>query len=243
MVPEIDTKTFIDAIQAGDIKLIQRVALKLDNEQVAIGLQKAIVCNQYDIAELLLPQLQTQENTKNLFLQLLLLGAQRGLLNIVQLLLPSCGFTEDNTAQGNEALLAAVEGGYTNVVEALVPYSNPKDDDNLALRIAIRQGDVPIVKLLIPVSNPNDHHGYLLQMAFQSYTINDQNPNHLETVKLLIPHCDYKLVIDRLNKNKHNKTVLQQCIDDYETLLQRDRLHQTLEPIAVQKTVSEKRKM
>lgn len=91
------------------------------------------------------------------------------------------------------------------------------------------------VKRLIPVSNPKIGFSEALQEASKN--------GHIECIKLLIPVSDYKKVIKQMQKYHQDITTLQQCIDEYETLQQKERLTHILDAVSNKQNNSNKRKM
>lgn len=162
---------------------------------------------------------------------LLIDAAQQGRIQEVINLIP----VSDPKATDSEALLSAVLNGYIDIVKLLLPVSDPKANYSSILRWAVYYGREEMVKLLIPVSDAKAKNSYALWVATEY--------NKTECIKLLLPVSDYHLVAQKFSERGYDITVLEQCIEEYEALLQKDRLNNTLSETAETKNNFNKRKM
>ena len=165
-----------------------------------------------------------EHNTK-----LLIEASNRGDFDEVKRLIP----VSDPKFNHSEALLSAVVNGYIDIVKLLIPVSDPKANYSWALLNAAHFGHADIVKLLIPVSDPKASSSYALQAA----------ASKSEIIQLLLPFSDYYLAKQELLECNKNITVLQQCIDEYEALQQKERLISILDERFEKTNPSIKRKM
>lgn len=127
--------------------------------------------------------------------------------------------TKTQIQQNTKLLIQVSTVGTLDEVRRLIPVSNPKAYDSAALAQAVFWGNTETVQLLLPVSDPKADDSYALQQA----AIN----GHTEIVKLLIPVSDYDLVLQGM-QNHPNYDIFQQCVDEYESLLQKEILTQAL---------------
>lgn len=119
-----------------------------------------------------------------------------------------------------ELLMRASQNGDVDEVKRLIPVSNPKSYNSDPLRSAAYKGYLEIVQLLIPVSDPTANDNSALFWAARN--------EHTECVKLLIPVSDYQMLLQDKSRRVYN-TLLQQCVDEYEALQQKERLLNQLE--------------
>lgn len=169
---------------------------------------------------------QTENNTT-----LLVKASHNGDINEVKRLVP----ISDPKAHSSYALLTACLYGHTEVVKLLLPVSDPMVENSYPLRAAARAGYLDIVKLLLPVSEPKAQGSYALRLAAQE--------GHIECVTLLLPVSDYQLVVKKLLDENKDVTLLQQCIDEYESLQQKERLTIQVDKVVENANKSVKRKM
>lgn len=139
-----------------------------------------------------------------------------------------------DTRKNTLLLVQAAKNGHVSEVIALIPLSNPKSKNSEALRLAAEAGKTECVKLLIPVSDPKARDSEALFWA----TLYDQP----EAMKLLIPVSDYQFVLNTYSGLK-GTPLLQQCIDEHEALLQKERLTNELDGIFEQSNSLLKRKL
>ena len=66
---------------------------------------------------------------------------------------------------------------------------------------------------------------------------------HTECVKLLIPVSNCTIVLKHMTQVGYDVSLLQQCIEDYEAIQQKKRLHNSLVNTVELKTKSVKRKI
>lgn len=129
----------------------------------------------------------------------------------------------DPIFNNSEALREAAFQGLTEYLQLLIPVSNPKANNSQALCWAAQEGHIECVTLLIPVSNPTANESYALTRAVQF--------KRTDIIKLLIPVSDVNTVLQYAQEHNFDTTVLQQCIDEYEALQQKDRLSAELHKI------------
>lgn len=134
-----------------------------------------------------------------------------------------------------ELLIQASKNGDLEEVKRLILVSNPKARSSSALILAAHNGHIDIVKLLIPVSDPKSNNSRALEMA--------ANKGHIECIKLLIPVSNCNSVLNTLQYEGNDTTLLQQYIDEHEALQQKERLDNTLVETIDNKHKSAKRKM
>ena len=151
-------------------------------------------------------------------------------MNQVKRLIP----VSDPKASNSLALRRAATLGYIDIVEFLIPFSDPKAKHSEALSRAAMYGHTDIVQLLLPVSDPRAKDSEALQLAAKY--------GNVDIINLLLPVSDYQLVLKK-NIGNTGAVFLQQCIDEYETLLQKERLHNTLAHIDESKSNYAKRKI
>lgn len=142
--------------------------------------------------------------------------------------------TENEIAENTQLLNEASYIGDIQKVQRLLPVSDPKQNDSQTLAIAARTGNSDLVQILIPVSEPLKNGSWALRAAVKY--------EHKECVMLLLPVCDYQLVLKSLPKHGIKPTFLHTCINEYEALLQKERLSNTLDEV-VQCKNSVKRKL
>lgn len=164
--------------------------------------------------------------------QALLWAAQKGHLDVVKLLLP----VSDPQFNNSMVLRETIIKGHTEIVKLLIPVSDPKANDSQALRMAANYGYTEIVKLLIPVSDVKAIDSTALKWVLRS------DADNIECVKLLIPHSDCNRVLMDTSLSDSECQLLQQCIDEYETLQQQKRLQTSVEPL-LEEHHTTKRKM
>lgn len=172
--------------------------------------------------------------------------------------------TEQDIQYNTELLLQASGNGDTDEVKRLIPISDPQSRDSHALRLAAETGHLDVVKLLLPVSNPDIVDVYALPWAaYNGHTdivqffIPVSNPKtqnnralrwaaeegHIECVKLLIPVSNYQDALEIfIHHSNPQTTLLQQCIEEYEAIQQKDRLDIALNTIEMS-SVQHKRKI
>lgn len=174
---------------------------------------------------------QTTVDTRNFALQK---AAQNGHTEIVELLIP----VSDPKADESRALWAASRFGHKDVIQLLIPVSDPKIRNSHALRQAAHYGYTECVKYLIPVSDPTAYENWALRLAVEN--------EHIECIKLLIPVSNCNSVLNTLEYEGNDTTLLQKYIDEHEALQQKIRLTQTLHDASESKKIkpiSAKRKM
>lgn len=136
----------------------------------------------------------------------------------------------------NSMLQWASRMGRSECVELLIPVSNPKSGDNQALRWAIEAGHADVVELLLCEYSTNDFNDKIIWTAV--------NAGHISLVARLLQELTTQ---DRWNMlqtaKKSGSSDMVECIETYEALQQHQRLTQEVEHMAVNKYVSEKRKM
>lgn len=142
----------------------------------------------------------------------LIRASEKGDINEVERLIP----ISNPQAHNSKALWISALHGYIDIVKILLPFSDPKAKDSLALQMAALRGHVDIVKLLIPVTDPTAENSDALRFA--------ADKQHIECVKLLIPVSNCNDVLEQMNKYLMDTTFFQQCVDEYEAMLQKDRL-------------------
>lgn len=136
-------------------------------------------------------------------------------------LLPLCDLRKSNFA----AFRGAVRKGHAAIVQLFVCTRTalPKD---AALQDAVLRGHVNVAQMLI--GSDFDANGYALQTAAAE--------KNRQMIELLLPVCDYKRTLARI---QHNNTeslgytdthVFEQCIEEYENDLQRQRLEHAVGP-------------
>lgn len=167
-----------------------------------------------------------QQNT-----QLLEQASQNGDAVEVKRLIP----ISDPRVRNSVALRWAAGKGHTEIVELLIPVSDCNTMYSYALRGAAQHGHIECVKLLIPVSDPKANDSEALQLAVRS--------KHREIAKCLIPVSDYTVALQNMLHHNEDTTLIQQCIDEYEALQQKERLDNTLVETIDNKHKSAKRKM
>ena len=143
--------------------------------------------------------------------------------------------TNHSNYDNSFSFIVACKTGNLNTVEKLLPGANPKKQDSIALRMAAENGHANIVKLLISVSDPKAYNSQALQLA----AINE----HTECVQLLIPVSDYRLALRIMNEANWNTTLLQHCVDKYESVQQQQRLTDLLKTVDTNTKFSVKRKI
>lgn len=172
--------------------------------------------------------------------------------------------TPEQLDQNSRQLIKACRSGNLDAVNQLLPVSDPKAFDSAALHWAAIDGRIAIVKLLIPVSEPQADDSKILQIASaQGHTdivkmllphsdakakrsralLNAAINGHVECMTLLIPVSDCNTVLKDLNKYKNDTTVFQKCVDEYETLQQKERLCSSLSGIKSTQYNASKRKI
>lgn len=161
--------------------------------------------------------------------QLLKQASEHGDIAEVERLIP----ISDPKAHNNAALRWAARNGHLEIVKMLLPVSDPAANESAALAWAAEKGHTDIVKLLIPVSHPKDS-------AALAWAAGNE---HIECVKLLIPVSDFNNALSILQEEDSDTTLLQRCVDEYEALTQKDRLHNTLTEMTDNKYNSVKRKI
>lgn len=143
-------------------------------------------------------------------------------LNKVACLLPMCDLRKSNFA----AFRGAVRKGYVEIVQLFLSTTTelPK---HAALQDAVLLGHTAVVPLLV---GAHDSNSYALISAATF------GAKRREIIKQLLPFCDYQLALQRIeHNNTHNMgntdpTVLEQCIQEYESEQQRGRLLNEIEP-------------
>lgn len=171
-------------------------------------------------------QTDIELNTK-LLTQACLIGD----LKTIQRLIP---ISNHPTGDYSYTLRRAATLGYIDIVEFLIPFSDPKAQHSEALSRAAMYGHTDIVRLLLPVSDPTANGCQALKLAAKY--------GNVDIIKLLLPVSDYQLVLQK-NIGHTGAVFLQPCIDEYETLLQKERLHNTLAHIDESKSNNAKRKI
>lgn len=171
--------------------------------------------------------------------------------------------TSKNTIALSKALRLAADNNHIECVKLLLPVSNPQIYDSYALRMAARKGCTEIVKLLIPVSDTTalknsafldaaeEGHFDIVQLLLP-YSLPGTNEaalrkaamySHPKIIHLLLPHTDYNDVLNYLNNKWYDITCLKQCIEEYETTQQQERLTTHIEPMVECAIPSVKRKI
>ena len=141
----------------------------------------------------------------------------------------------DPPSDGNECLMMAAMVGNTYILKRLIDSLDLQYEDNSALRWAADNGHIEGVKLLLPVSDPKALNSEaLLSAAWYE---------RKEIIQLLTPVSNYQDVLVRLLKDGKNTQFLQQCIDEHEAPLQKDRLNNALAKTVDIKQNTTKRKM
>lgn len=139
-------------------------------------------------------------------------AAYNGHADILELLIP----LSDPKANNSEALRWAAQWGHTDCVILLLPVSDPKANNSEALRRAASKGHAECVKRLIPVCDPKALDSHALMLAASN--------GHTECTQQLIPFSDYQFVLEMMLADNYDTTLLQQCIDEYEALQQKEYL-------------------
>lgn len=153
-----------------------------------------------------------------------------GYIDIVELLIPV-----SDPKTNNEALIKAAELGNTKLLTLLIPVSDPTKDNSKALRMAAKNGHIKCVEVLNLHSNPRAY-----DQALMGAVLN----NHINVIKYIIPLLsNYKDALPNAVKRNLDTNVLQQCIDEYEALQQKERLSQDLDTIYQHNKNITKRKM
>lgn len=151
----------------------------------------------------------------------------------------------------NWALIQACKNNNLEEVRRLLPISNPQAHQSTAVAWAARCGCIEMVQLLAPLSNLQSDKcfavqaaassdqvevlQYLLEYDIPQATLNDALElvaYKAEIIKLLLPGSNYSKVLHDIQKNNAeratygqiNTTVLEQCIEEYDIELQRQRL-------------------
>lgn len=143
--------------------------------------------------------------------------------------------TQKKIRDNTNLLFRASQHGDLDDVQRLLPLSDPKARGSEALSLAAANGHTECVKLLIPVSNPNDRYSLALQYAVMH--------KHIDIIKLLIPVSHYQWVLTKLIKENIDIGAFQQCVDEYEALLLKERLQNKLKKMGDNQNKSLKRKM
>ena len=207
-----NTADLLEAIVNENLIEIQRLLPVSDTTTLRCcePLHKAVEQGNKEIVKLLIPVSDPKTDES----YALRLAVEYEHIDIVKLLIP----VSDPTAQESWALRWAANIGHIECVKLLVPVSDPKAHDGAALRLAVNNGHTEIVKILLPVSDPKIENNICLLQAVKQ--------QHIDIIKLLIPVTDYQKVLHFLKYQ--DTTVFEQCIQEHETLLQKDRLTQQL---------------
>lgn len=172
----------------------------------------------------------TQENIQRNN-KLLIQASENGDVDEVRRLIP----LSSPKAYKSEALLMAAMDGHTECVKLLIPVSDPKARKSEALVVAAEHGHIECVKLLIPVSDPKTNDSYALWVAVGN--------ERTEIVELLIPLSNYHFIMHNLKSLNSDTTLLQQYVDNYEALQQKERLANEVDKVVENTYTSVKRKM
>lgn len=156
----------------------------------------------------------------------LIQACKEGNLKEVKRLLPRSTPEAYNSA----AVRWAAEYGSLEIVQLLAPLSNLQSQGCFAVQAAAQYGRVEILKCLLEYDIPPATQRSALELAAPMY--------NAEIFKLLIPGSNYQQVLqniqqvnaERVSYGQVDTTVLEQCIQEYENELQRQRLEQAVTP-------------
>lgn len=172
---------------------------------------------------------QRQKNTEDF-----ISASNNGDIETVKQLLPLI----TNMAVKNNVLAWAAEYGHIEIVKLLIPVCEPTANYSHALRMASSSGNVEIFKLLFPLTLSTNNVDFELKLALQYAAVHQ----HTDIIEHMLPHIDYNTVFRSLLSNSLDATALQQCIEKYEALQQKEQLTQSLQT-TVQSLPSHKRKL
>lgn len=147
-----------------------------------------------------------------------------GNLDEVQRLLP----TSNPRAHNSAAVRWAADGGHVEIVRLLAPLSDLQSC--LAVQAAAINGQVEVLHCLLEYDIPETIRHNALELAATSY--------NADIFKLLIPGSNHQKVLQniqhtntvRATYGQIDTTVLEQCIQEYENELQRQRLEHAVTP-------------
>lgn len=131
----------------------------------------------------------------------------------------------DPKMEDSSALLRAVDNVDMTMLELLIPIYDPHRKNRSVLQYAAEKGHTECVNLLIPVSDPKTNNSGALLIS----VINE----HIECIKCLIPVSDYQQVLTTLTQQStmQNLHVLQRFVDEYEVLMQKERLTEEIKSL------------
>lgn len=126
-----------------------------------------------------------------------------------------------------DLLIVAAESGDIEKVKQLMGASHPKAYSG-TLFVAAKRGHTDIVSLLIPVAVSQANGTQILNYALEFASLSGQ----IDVITLLIPVSDYQETFKKMRRGDHNTEILQQCIEEYEILQQKERLIKNLDAIS-----------